>query len=334
MSRSIVLSLISLLAACASLSTITGPEPVEVHHGYPAGERILHPTQGEDVAVAVRATTEIEFFDPPHRLQGGTGWLALEDVRPIELKRVESSNPAVVEVVEHRASRVKVRGLERGWAKLDILTDRGPAELSVHVVEPAQVELQHDAIDLEDDTSRVFIAGGTARFHMLQRDSGGRVVSGWGTLVPVHSDPPGAARMTVREGDIEHVDVELREPGEVTLRPLGGAPVTVEVVELDDQATFGVNAIVDAPVTEPLSGLSPGEPQLVVLWVKDSQGRRAFGLIERARLVSSTPDKCEVERMERFYSEGVYRVVPNALGECSLEAFLDDRAATFTVPIE
>lgn len=330
----VVLPVVPLMVACASLSTITGSEPVELYHGYPVGERILHPSQDDDVAIAVRATAEIALFDPPHRLQGGTGWLPADDVRPVEIESVVSSEPAIVQVVEHRGSRITVRGLERGWANLELRTAQGPAELAVHVVEPATVQLEHDAIDLAEDAPRVFLAGGTARFHMVQRDSGGRIMGGWGTLVPVRSDPPGAASMTLREGDIEHVDVELREPGEVTLRPLGGAPVTVDVVELGDDASFGVEAIVEAPRTEPLVSLSPGQPQLVVLWVEDGQGRRAFGLIERARLVSLTPNLCEVERMERFYSEGIYRVVPNALGECSLEAFLGDRATTFTVPIE
>lgn len=324
---------VPLLAACASLSTLTGPEPAELHHGYPVGERILHPSQ-EEVAIAVRATADLEFFAPPRRLQGGAGWVGIDDVTPIAIQGAVSSDPGIVEVVGYGASRVKLRGLERGWATLELSTDQGPAELAIHVVEPAQVALQHDAIDLHEDEPRVFLSGGTARFHMVQRDSSGRVMGGWGTLVPVRADPPGSASMTLREGDIEHVDVELRQPGQITLRPLGGDPITAEVVELDEHASFGVDAIVDAPRTEPLSTMSPGAPQLVVLWVEDAAGRRVFGLIGRARLVSLTPDLCEVERMERFYSEGVYQVLAHGLGECGLEAYLDERATTLTLPIE
>lgn len=304
-----------------------------VLHGYPVGHRILQPTE-EDVVVAVDSTAEIDFFVPPERLQGGTGWLDADDVEVVEIRRATSSRPEVVRIVSTRAGRVVVEGERRGWSTLSLETDRGRAELTVHVAEPALVELEHVAVDLEPDTPRVFLTGGTARFRLVRRDAAGRILGGWGAMLPVRADPPGSAVVELREGDVERADVTVEREGELTLRPLGGAAVTLTAVPASDGLEFGVHALTTPPRTEPLAGLSMGEPRLIVLWVRRPDGTRVFGLIEHARLVSLTPETCELERMERFYSEGVYELTPVSPGECSIEAYFGDRTTTVSIPVE
>ncbi len=321
----------SLLAAgCAALSP---RQTAELYHGFPVGQRILSPGL-EDVAISVGATAEIDFFAPPERLHGGSGWVDADEVEGVEIRSAVSSKPDVVRVLGTQAGRVTLEGVRMGWSELVLETSRGHAELTVHVAEPAHVELAHEAVDVTPGAPRVFVTGGTARFRMVQRDAAGRLLGGWGSMLPVRADPPGSASVARREGDVELVDVTVEAEGRITLRPLGGSPVTLDAGPLGEGATFGVDALTAPPRTEPLTAIRSGEPNLVVLWVRRADGARVFGIIERARLVSLTPDTCDVERMERFYSEGVYSVTAIAPGECSLEAYLDDQSTTLSVPVE
>ena len=322
------------LSAAAACGCAAMQQPtVTVHHGFPVGQRILQPST-DDVVIAVGATAELDFFDPPERLQGGSGWVDAGEVSAIEILGAQSSKPDVVNVLRARASRVTIEGRRLGWSTLSLSTARGESEVIVHVSEPVNVDLEHDAVDLVPEARRVFLVGGTARFTMVQRDSAGRVVGGWGNMAPVRIDPPGAASTELREGDVEHVDVTVEQAGEITLRPVGGPPVTIEAVESPGEITFGVDALLAPPQTEPLTVLRSGQPQLAVLWVRRADGARVFGIIERARLVALTPETCEVERMERFYSEGVYTIAPTAPGECSLEAYFGDQTTTISLPVD
>ena len=318
-----------LLYAC-----IPSAETITLHHGFPVGQRILQPST-DDVVLAVGATAELDFFDPPSRLQGGAGWVPAADVTDVEVLGVEADKPDVVRIVRADGGTVTIEGRSRGWSKLVLRTARGETELDVHVVEPARVDIAHVAVDLAPEAPRVFLVGGTARFHMEQRDVSGRLLGGWGNMPPIRVDPPGAARLELREGDIEHVDVVVQQGGEITLRPLGGEPVTMIAVDpATAEAEHGVDALLSPPATEPLAGLRSGTPQLAVLWVRRGDGARVFGIIDQARLVSLTPETCELERMERWYSEGVYEVRPLAPGECSLEAYYRDQSTTLSVPVE
>ena len=320
--------LFPLLSAC-----IPSAQTVTLHHGFPVGQRILQPSTDE-VVLAVGATAELDFFDPPTTLQGGTGWVPAAEVTDVEVLSAEAEKPEIVRVVRAEGGTLTIEGRARGWSKLLLRTARGESELAVHVAEPARVDIAHVAVDLEAEAQRVFLVGGTARFHMEQRDVSGRLLGGWGNMPPIRVDPPGAARLELRAGDIEHVDLVIQQPGEITLRPLGGEPVTLTAIESEGEAEHGVDALVAPPATEPLAGLRTGTPQLAVLWVRRADGARVFGIIDHARLVSLTPETCELERMERWYSEGVYEVRPLAPGECSLEAYYRDQSTTLSVPVE
>ncbi len=310
------------------------PVLVPIDRGFPVGGRILTPGEG-DVVVALGATADIALFAPSDRLLGEHPWLVARDAPSVAVRRVVSSKPGIVRVVRSDAhGRIRVRGSSRGTSTLALMTSRGQSQILVHVAEPDQATLQHDSLDLAHDAPRVFLRGGTARFAMVRRDAGGRELRGWGSPVPVRVDPPGAARMTIPEETLGRLDVTVTGSGRVVLRPMGGDPVTLDVVEPSGDLTFGVDAFTTPPATGPLASLSVGKGQLVVLWVRAPDGRRVFGLVGHTHLISATPAVCTTRDASAWYTEGVYAITPVAHGECHLTAHFDAQSMDISVPVD
>jgi len=327
MKPAVVLSIV-LLSTCLPE---TEPRAANVHFGYTAGDRVTQPGQ-VDMAVTVESHAEIEIF-VPLRLEGGSAWLERDQLESVEIQSVSSENEEILRVVSHRGSQVTVEGASRGTTRLLFRTARGLAELTVGVAEPTRVELRYEPRDGEV-SSPGFLVGGTARFSMVQRDAAGRLLSGHGAPVPVHVDPPGAAVVSIREGDTEHADVRFDRGGEITLRPLGGAAVSGEAVEAtDEHVSIDLVMLDEAGGATPLEMVPPGERRLLLLSVTHDDGRRLFGLIGRTSLSSTTTDVCDVVNAEQWHTDGVYELRSDAAGGCVLEAYFDELSTTFELPL-
>lgn len=326
-------SLVPLFALLAAAACVPQKSTVPVERGFPVGRRIMNPGRG-DVVVALDATAHLHFFAPGEQLHGERRWLDFEEAPAVEILRASSSAPDVVQIVGSEGSRVTVKARRRGNATLALETSRGASEIAVHVAEPASVELSHESVDLEPETPRVFLRGGVARMRFVARDAGGRVLVGWGSPVPIRVDPPGAALVTTPEGSVDRVDVAIEDGEAIALRPLGGPAVEMAIVEPGGPLSVGVAALTTPPATEPLVAMRRGEPRTVIVGVSTAEGRRVFGIVGRTRLVSHTPDTCEVEPAEDWYSEGAYNVKPIAAGECQIEAGFGEVGMALTVPVE
>jgi hypothetical protein len=183
---------------------------------------------------------------------------------------------------------------------------------------------------LPEGTSVAFALGGVARFEMIRRDRAGRQLGGYGSAPPVHVDPPRAARLSIREGDVEHLDVHLEMVGDpVHLRPLGGPPVELVIVEPSADDTLSLAMIGQEGGETELTSLEPGARSLVSIIVRRADGTRLLGTIDRATLVSTTPDACTATSMEAFYADGIYEIARIAAGPCTVEI----QSAMSTVPV-
>jgi hypothetical protein len=147
-------------------------------------------------------------------------------------------------------------------------------------------------------------------------------------------DPPRAARLSIRDGDVEHVEVHLeQEADEVTLRPLGGHALTFPIVAPSEEDRWGVSAVDPDGGEAPLDRLDAGRRTLVTVWSKRADGTRLLGILGRATLVALSTDVCHVDSFEDVYGDGVYRVSAAADGECQLEVQVGEVTVPVSFPI-
>jgi hypothetical protein len=306
---------------------------IDLAVGYDGGDRILEPSP-DGIALGVRTEADLRLFDTV-RFGGGAQFIAANDVQGAEIRCATSSNPEVLRVVSFEGSSLHVAaGRNPGSVELRVATARGEDIFAMHVAEPAAVDVWHDVTRAApDDPPPVYLAGGTARFRMDRRDRAGRPLGGTADELPIRVDPPGAATIRVNRGDASHVDVHFEREGDVVLRPLGGAPVTLTVVGAEAVATATIETFVAGGALELLSGAEIGAGRLAILTLRRLDGARVLALGDRAELVTTTPEVCDVHLEDRWHWDGVYALEALTVGECLLEARFGEQAMTVSLPV-
>jgi hypothetical protein len=323
-----------LASACGSMNA--GPaESTTLHIGHRVGGGRVARVSSEEIAVSVGMYADLELFEPD-ALEGGGYAREADQIRPAVIQSALSSDETTLRIDSFRGSFAKIEGMRPGTAEVTFDTDRGVRTFRVHVAEPALVQVHHFVWDrLPEDTRIAFALNGIARFEMTRRDMAHRVLGGYGAALPVRVDPPRAARLSIRDGDVEHVDLHLEEANaEVTLRPLGGHPVTFAIVAPSEQDTWGVSAIDPDGVESELEALPVGRRALVTVWSKTSDGTRLLGVLGRVTLMAVSPEVCEATSFEDVYGDGVYRISALSPGDCQLEVQIGDTALAISFPIE
>ncbi len=327
------IALLFIVAACGAAQS-TGPESTTLQIGHRVGGGRVAEASPTELAVSTGMFADIEVFEAGS-LEGGGYAREAEDIELAVIQNAISSDETVLRVDSFRGSFAKLEGLRPGTVDLTLVTNHGTRTFQIHVAEPALVELNHFVWEhLDDDASVAFVDGGIGRFEMVRRDMAHRLLGGYGAALPVRVDPPRAARLSIRDGDLEHVDVHLEEESsEVTLRPLGGHPLTFQIVAAADDDQWGVSRIDPEGGEAALDGLDTGGQTLVSLWSKRADGTRLLGLLGRASLVSRTADVCDAVSFEDIYGDGVYKVSALTDGQCDLEVQVGDAAFPVSFPI-
>ncbi len=328
------LVVVSLFAAACGATASTGPESTTLQIGHRVGGGRVAGASPIELSLSTGMFADLEIFEPG-ALEGGGYAQEAENISPAVIQSAISSDETVLHIDSFRGSYAKIEGLRPGTVDVTFQTDHGTRTFQIHVAEPALVELDHFVWDrLPEGAQVAFVRGGIARFGMTRRDMAHRVLGGYGAALPVRVDPPRAARLSIRDGDVERVDVHLEQDAEeVTLRPLGGHPVTFPIVDAAEDDTWGVSAIDPEGGEMPLDGMEPGRRTLVSVWSKRTDGTRLFGLVGRASLVALDPAVCETENLEDVYGDGVYRVDALTDGECRLEIQIGDLTIPVAFPV-
>ena len=321
------------VTACGSTGPNT-PESSTLYIGHRVGGGRVTGASLEEVSVSTRMYADLELFEPV-ALEGGGYARDADEISPAIIQSALSSDETVVRVDSFRGSYAKIEGMRPGTAEVSFVTNRGHRTFEVHVAEPAQVELRHYVWDLIGDEADVaFSQNGIARFEMVRRDMAHRILGGYGAALPLHVDPPRAARLSIRDGDVEHVNIHLEQETEtVTLRPLGGSPVTFPIIAPSDDDVWGVSAVNPEGGEMDLGPLTIDRPTLVTVWSRTASGTRLLGLMGRATLVSASPEVCEAESDEDVHGDGVFRVRGIADGECLLEVQAGVATLNVSVPV-
>jgi len=321
------------LTACGSTGPTT-PESSTLYVGHRVGGGRVTGASPEEVSVSTRMFADIELFEPV-ALEGGGYAREADEISPAVIQSALSSDETVVRIDSFRGSYAKIEGMRPGTAQVSFVTNRGHRTFDVHVAEPAHVELRHYVWDLVGDEADVaFCQNGIARFAMTRRDMAHRILGGYGAALPLHVDPPRAARLSIRDGDVEHVDIHLEQEAEtVTLRPLGGSPITFPIIAPSDDDVWGVSAVNPEGGEMDLGPLTIDRPTLVTVWSRTASGTRLLGLMGRATLVSTSPETCAAESDEDVHGDGVFRVRGIADGECLLEVQAGEATLNISVPV-
>jgi hypothetical protein len=311
------------------------PDTETLQIGFGVLDRVMDANH-EELSLAAETRAEIRVIEA-RSLEGGGLALTSDQFDAAEIRTADSSNEAVVHIAEITGSTAVIEALKPGHAELRFETSRGNRTFRVSVGHPVEVQLSHALWDAraEDAPPPVFIRGGTARFRMIRLDTAGRQLGGWSRDVPIHADPPHNARFTIREGDVGHVDVHLDRAGEVTLRPVGGDPLTVQIVEPESVLSHRVESWDPATsaAIAPLEALPVGDRVLAALHLTQPDGRRALGLVDTAGLDSTTPDVCQVDNMERWFADGVFQISGLSSGECGLALTFNGEQFTLAFPV-
>ncbi len=323
-----------VVLGCGGMSG-AAPESTTLEIGHRVADGRVADASPLEVSLSVGMRGDLEVFEP-ERLEGGSATQRADDIDRAIIRSVVSSDEAVVRVLDLAGSHCTVDALAVGTARVAFSTDHGTRTFDVHVAEPAAVEVTHWLWERLHETGRVaFARGGVARFEMVRRDRAGRVLGGYGSAPPVYVDPPRAARLSIREGDVEHLDVHLEMVSEeAALRPLGGQAVELAIVEPAADDVFDLAALDQEAGERALSPVAPGARELVTLVARQTDGTRLLGVLERATLVSTTPETCTIGSMEALYADGVYELARTAEGPCAVEIQFAGGSRALTLPDE
>lgn len=316
-------------------ATASTPESSTLHVGHRVGGGRVTGASPTEISVSTQMYADLELFEPVG-LDGGGFIRDADEITPTIIQSAVSSDETIVRIDTFRGSYAKIEGMRPGTAQVSFVTSEGHRAFAVHVAEPAEVRVNHYVWDLlGEDVDVAFSQGGTARFEMSRRDMAHRLLGGYGAALPLHVDPPRAARLSIRDGDVEHVDVHLEEAHEtVTLRPLGGPPVSFSVVVPSADDVWGVSAIDPEGGEIDLHPLAIGQSTLVTIWSRTASGTRLLGLTGLAALVSVSPEVCEAESDEDVHGDGVFRLRGVGAGNCLLEVQGGETTLNVSVPVE
>jgi hypothetical protein len=311
---------VTLTLGCGSALAPAEPESTTLQLGHRVGGGRVAEASSDEISISTGMRADLELFEP-HTLEGGGFSYAPDQMTPAEIRTAVSTDEATVRVVSLRGSYATLEALAPGTARVTFETTRGTRTFSIHVAEPASVRLAHFGWSRLPEGARVaFVRGGIARFEMTRRDMAHRVLGGYGGTMPVRVDPPRAARLSVRDGDVGHVDVHLEQAADaVSLRPLGGEPLDFPIVEPAPEDRVSLAALGREGGEAPLDTVLVGEKTLVTIVLTRADGTRLFGLLGRFALVSTTPELCTVEAVDAIYSDGIHQLERLADGACVLE---------------
>lgn len=303
-----------LLTACSSAI----PERETLQIGFSVLDRVLH-VEPLEISLAVGTEADLSVIEP-RGLVGGSSIVGPDDLETATITGATSERPDVIRIAETRAALVHVEALGPGTSRVRFETSRGIRTFSITAGHPSEVQLTH--VLWGEGRAPVFVVGGTARFRMTRRDSAGRLLGGSGSEIPIHADPPHNARFTMRDGDAEFVDVHFERSGAVTLRPVGGPELTVDVIEEEEVAVIRVGGW---NPSEPLGEtdvrtIAGGSEALLSMHVEREDGARILGLVGAAGIDSLTPETCECESADRLYGDAVFTLRARAPGTCRLRA--------------
>jgi len=305
--------------------------------GYRLDNRLLH-ASGEELALAVETRADLSVYEP-RSLSGGGSTVRAEDVDAAVVHRAFVEDESVARVLSVEQTQIAVAALRPGTTTLTAVTAGGTVLVRLVVAEPHRVELTHwtwaqaSGGAVQEDPP-LFLAGGTARFHVERRDGGGHRLGGYGAPLPIYIDPPTAGRLSYPDRDSEHVDIHFTATGFAALRPQGGRAVPVEVVPAGDVRAVDLLAIDMTGDDYPLRQIDLGRTRTVAMWLTTSSGLPVFGSMPEARLESRTPATCVTEPLERWLADGVFSVGGLAPGECVLAARFGEREQAVRVTVQ
>jgi hypothetical protein len=315
------------LIACSSAL----PERDSLEVGFSVLDRVLY-VEREEISLAVGTEADLAVVEP-RELVGGSSIVGPDDLRAATITRAVSEQPNVIRVSDVRGSFVHVEAVSAGTSRVLFETSLGNRTFTVNAGHPSEVRLAH--VLWGEGRAPVFVVGGTARFRMTRRDSAGRLLGGSGPEIPVHADPPHNARFTMREGDAEFVDVRFDRSGAVTLRPVGGPELTVDVIEEEEVAVIRVAGF---DPSEPLAEhdvreIAGGGEALLSMHLERQDGARILGLVGAAGIDSLTPEVCECENADRLYGDAVFTLRARTAGTCRLRASFRELSTELEVAV-
>ncbi|MDI3288762.1 hypothetical protein [Polyangium sp. 15x6] len=278
------------LFAAALVGTLTGCGPKECHstllelEPWAAGVR--------SPAIAPGATTELHLQGL--RRLGCDGSLNSSEYFPL---RVQSEDPATLEVVEQRPGRLLVHGRAAGTAKLVVHGHGEEARISVVVAPAVRAEILPPLAGATAAAPVLLLVGADVRLPVRLRDAEGREVVGDRALETTRAE--GAVSLLPSTDGELHVRAERAGEGKLAL--LGGAiqtesiePSAIAGIDLDlqaDDTNVGYGCIPPAPpFDQPVSHLHRGERRFLFVRLRAGDGRAIVGLPEAPR--SATPEVC------------------------------------------
>lgn len=313
MSRRLILATIVLAAAC--VLPVAGTRQKLGFSVTDSGHALSSIVEGEDIAITVYAPQN-PTANNNHLVQQ-RGKLRLRG-EPTDVARASSWSPEVVEVLGVDGSQVRLRGLKAGIAELEVATATWSDQITLRVEPVLGAEFLHDNKQLRP-RDFVLVAGGLMSFDVRRWGESGPVM-GYGLLAFVNVEPSTAGKLARDPAAVQELKLKIGAPGSLTLRPLVGEPLTLEVVQLPQDLVFELQLV---PEAKPEGGF------FVLSTAEVADGPTLLGWESLMTLSSTTPEVCTVER----------RVGPAALvrtlqsGSCKVAATLGPRTSQVSVEV-
>jgi len=239
--------------------------------------------------------------------------------------KAKSMRDEVLTVVGVDGNRVVLEARSPGATEVVFTTPEATDGLDVHVEAVGRVEVRYLAVRHRagDMFPRAvaFVRGGRARFMRSLYDAQGNSLIGAGGPGRVAVVPHEAAEVTTDLNGIPDLLVRFRSAGSVTLQPENGEPLTLEVVE--PAAVVAVEILawsLFGPHRWP-DELTAGDNLIVELLGRLADSRPVIGTDDLVKLVSRTPEICEVRKIAGW-ADGLWLLTARNHGECRLTTHL------------
>ncbi len=306
MRKSIVFLSLPLLSAC-ELKPVSGENEV-LSFRYNADEQAIPLALSTPIAVDLFATVEV--YGPEGVSQ------------PANVVNATSSASDIAEVVATTGNTLTIEARASGVADITVETALGEDIFEITTGALGKVDLSHPGVLVSDNPASKAVAGGSARFFAVLKDSANGALVGFGSL-PIEVSPANSATILDNE-ELGTVLVRFPTEGTVTLTGSGDEPLTVEVIPTTD--------LVDLTFGGASQSVQNGQVGALKLRGLTADASTVVGVASLAAVTTSTPDKCDVLPNPKL-GEGVYKVITKELGDCLVTASLGALSAQTTITI-
>lgn len=233
---------------------------------------------------------------------------------------------------------VSLEAVEAGWVEVEVHTSRGrdSVRLEVSDVESASIAYWTSKSGLQSTAPKsgqtwVMVKGGTGKFVIHTRDAQGRPQLGYGATPPISTDADSGVifeQVGPRPmGAMQEASITFQRAGLIALEPLGGAPLLVEVVEIDE---------IEGPAVVIGEPFKVGERSFAkaVGCTKLHSKEPVWLAGDVIWFSASTPDVCDVSATHQTFGDGTVLLDGKTAGICEIVAHLGTKTVSARVAIE